>query len=97
EDRAGKCRKVLHFEISRGIRNQSETGGVALWEPIECKGTDVFDDRVLRLRIKSICRHAGTQSAFEILHPFPGTAHPYGSTQLLCLRTCKVGDDHCHA
>jgi hypothetical protein len=93
-NRAGERGEVFDFEISRGVRNQSEAGGVRLRESIQGKGTDLLDDVLLRRGIDSVSRHAGTQLCFQVLHALPGTPHPHGTAQFFRLRAGEVRHDH---
>jgi hypothetical protein len=97
EDRAGEGSQVLHFEVSRRIRNQRERRRMRLGKAIQCKRAYVLNDVVLSGCVDPIGRHASAELAFQALHAFPRTSHADGAPQFVRFRAGEVGYSHSHA
>src|ERR1700744_181625 len=80
--RAGKSSEVFHLDVSRGVRDERETGSMTLWKAVEGERADVLNDGLLRFNIEPVGSHAIPQAPFKILHPPPRAAHPNGSAKL---------------
>src|ERR1700753_1395683 len=88
--RAGESSKVLHLDVSRGVRDERETGSMTLWKAVEGERAYVLNDGLLRFDIEPVGSHAIPQAPFKILHSLPRAAHSHGSTKLFSLRTGEV-------
>jgi len=97
EQSSGKRGEVMAFQISAGIGDQREAGGVRFGKSVERERGDGKNDFFLSFRRDSVLRHAGAQPGFDFLHACLRALEAHSTAQVFGFTAGKVGGDHGNA
>ena len=97
EQRGGERREIMALEISAGIGEQREAGGVRFWKAVERERGDGLDDLLLGRARDPVALHAGAQLLLDLFHARLRAFEAHGAPQLLGLAARESRRDHGHA
>ena len=96
QKRTGECGQVVALEISAGVGQQREAGGMRFGEAVERERCDGGDDTVLHVACDALSGHAVAQFLLDLFHALFGTLEAHGAAQFLGLATAEIGHNHGH-
>src|ERR1035441_6748728 len=94
QQRRCKSRQVMTLEISAGVGDQREAGGVRLGKSIERERSNRKNDLLLRIWRNAITIHTGAQLDLDIAHAHLAALEAEGAPQLFRFAAAEAGSNH---
>src|ERR1039458_2505527 len=87
----------MALEISAGVGDQREAGGVRLGKSIERERSNRKNDLLLRFRRNAVTLHARAEFDLDIAHAHLAVLEAEGAPQLFRFTAAEAGGNHRHA
>src|SRR5439155_16384886 len=97
QESCGKRCEVVVFQISTGISDQREAGGVGFRKSVKCERSDREHDLILGFTRDAIAFHAGAEFGFDLLHPLFRTFESHSAAQFFGFTASESCDHHGHS
>ena len=87
----------MTLEISAGIGDEGEAGGMRLGKSVERERGDRENDLLLRFARDAVALHAFAQLDLDVAHALFAAFEAHGAAQLFRFATAESGGDHRYA